>query len=295
MKLLHNILGILLGIVAAFLLFLVLFFTPLVSSFTKMLQPQTIQQLLNEVDLQEELQKIIDQNSFSELNGLDTAFVKDIVKSELMEEIIEIYIENLLGVLEEDDVKLLSEKQITPLLKKHLPEMSALLKSYLPPEITLTDAQISEYTLTTIEPLILEIASMLPTLEELGLDEGMISFLQYTYDKTILKYTLLAVIILSAIILFLRFPRFKGFMWLTVIYTISALQFLCIKVYLSMEDIPDLEDLPAPILKFFADEYQLTTLITFVCAIAFLVIFIAGRKIFPPKENTEFTSSEDSF
>lgn len=295
MKLLHNIIGVFLGIVAAFLLFIALFCTPLVYTFTKMLQPQTILHLLDEVNVQEELQKMIDQSSLPTLDGLDTTFVEDIVKSELMEEIIGIYIDNLLGVLEEDDVKLLAEEQITPLVKKHLPEMTELLKSHLPSEITLSDDQISEYTLSTIEPLVLEIASMLPTLEELGLDESMISLIRYTYDKTILKYTLLAVIILSAIILLLRYPRFKGFMWLTVIYTISALQFLCIKVYLSMDDIQDLEDLPAPILKFFANEYRLMTLITFVCAAVFLVIFIVGRKTFPPKENVEFTSSENSF
>lgn len=295
MKLLHNILGVFLGIICACLLFIALSCTPIVYSFTKMLQPQTILQLLEEVNVQGELQKILDQSSLPTLDGLDTAFVEDVVKSELMEEIIGIYIENLLGVLEEDDVKLLSEEQITPLVKKHLPEMTELLKANLPPEITLSDEQISEYTLTAIEPLVLEIASMLPTLEELGLDEGMISLIQYTYDKTILKYTLLAVIILSAIILFLRYPRFKGFMWLTVIYTLSALQFLCIKVYLSMDNIPDFDDLPAPILKFFAGEYQLVTRITFVCAAVFLVVFILGRKIFPPKNNTELISSENTF
>lgn len=295
MKILFNILGVLLGIVASFLLFIALFFTPIISISTKMLQPETMQELLDQVDLQDELQKIVAQNTPTGLEGVDTALVEDLINSELMAALLGIYIENLLGILEKDDVKLLAEEQITPLLKEHLPEMTALIKSHLPAEVSLTDEQISGYALTTIEPLLLEITSALPTLEELGLDEGMISVIRYTYDKTILKYALLAVILLSAIILFLRHPRFKGFMWLTVIYGFFALLYFCIYKYCFMKDVQQLEEMPIPILEFIGLEYQRSAIIAFVCTAVFLVVFIAGRKIFKPKKTTDPTPLTSSF
>jgi hypothetical protein len=220
--------------------------------------------------------------------------VEDLINSELMKEILGMYIENLLGILERDDVQLLAEEQIAPLMKKHLPEMTELIKSYLPAEINISDEQISEYASTTIEPILSEITSALPTLEELGLEEGMITVIRYTYDKTILKYTLLAVIILSALILFLRFPRFKGFMWLTILYGFYALLYFCIYKYCFMKEVQQLEELPVPILEFIGVHYQHCALIVFVCTILFLVIFVAGRKISPPRRTAELVSLEDA-
>ena len=295
MKILFNILGVLLGIVTAFLLFLALFCAPGVSACTKMLQPETIQELLDEIDLPDELEKMIAQNSFTEFNGLDTAFVEDLIHSELMKELLEIYIENLLGILEEDDITLLSEKQIAPLLEEHLPEMTGLIGPYLPAEIELTDEQLTEYVSDTLEPLISEIVSMLPTLEDLGLEEGMISVIRYTYDKTILKYTLLAVIILSGLILFLRFPRFKGFMWLTVLYGFFTLLYFCIYKYCFMKEVQKLEELPIPILEFIGFEYQRCSIIVLACTVAFLIVFIVGRKLCPPRrQNEELVSLEEA-
>lgn len=295
MKILFNILGVLLGIVAAFLLSLALFLAPLVSTSTKLLQPDTIQQTLKDMNLQEELQKIIEQNAPTELSGVNIAFVEDLLNSELMEGLLEIYIENLLGILEEDDVKLLGKEHIAPLLETHLPEMTNLIKPHLPAEISLTDAQISEYALSTLEPILLEITAILPSLDDMGLDETTISLIQYTYDKTILKYTILAVAVLSVIIILLRFPRFKGFMWLTVIYSSSALLFFCINKYLLMDDIRHVEDMFMPILDFFAAEYLSSAFVIFICALAFLVVFIVGRKVFNPSAISEHTSHEDSF
>ena len=295
MKILFNIIGVLLGIAASFLLFLALFCTPIVTASTKMLQPETMQQLLDQIDLQDELQKLVGENTPIGLDGVDTAFVEDLINSELMGELLEIYIENLLGILEKDDVTLLAEEQIAPLLEKHLPEMTGLIKSHLPAEVTLTDEQISEYTVTTIEPILSEITSALPTLEELGLEEGMITVIRYTYDKTILKYTLLAVVILSALILFLRFPRFKGFMWLTIHYGFFTLLYFCIYKYCFMKDVQQMEEMPIPILEFFGYEYRSSAIIAFICTVVFLVVFITGRKIHIPRQTEELTSLEDSF
>lgn len=294
MKILFNILGVILSIAVSFLLFLALFFTPIVSASTKMLQPETIQQLLDQINIQEELQKLVTQNTPVRLEGVDTALVEDLINSDLMEELLGIYIENLLGILDTDDVTLFEEEQIAPLIKKHLPEMTGFVKSNLPAEVTLTEEQLAEYALTSLEPILSEIVSALPTLEELGLDEGMISVIRYTYDKTILKYTLLAVIILSAFILFLRFPRFKGFMWLTVLYGFYALLYFCIYKYCFLKDVQQLEELPVPILEFIGYEYQRYSIIAFVCTVAFLIIFIVGRKLCPPRKTEDLVSLEES-
>ena len=55
MKILFNILGVLLGFVAALLLSVALFLTPFVSAITKLIQPETIQQTLNDMNLEKEL------------------------------------------------------------------------------------------------------------------------------------------------------------------------------------------------------------------------------------------------
>jgi hypothetical protein len=61
-----------------------------------------------------------------------------------------------------------------------------------------------------------------------------------------------------------------------------------------MKEVQQLEELPVPILEFIGVHYQRCALIVFVCTILFLVIFVAGRKISPPRRTEELVSLEDA-
>ena len=158
-KIFFNILGILLAIILSIFTLIVLLATPTISVGTSLFKPDTIQQVIQDMNLSVQLEKTLKDSVPADLQNLDMKFVDDLMTSELMSDILQLYIDNLVGILENDHMESINQQQIQELLNKHTPSLVTMTRSYLPTEIPLSDAEISNYANDMLEPALLTMVS----------------------------------------------------------------------------------------------------------------------------------------
>ena len=134
-KTIFNILGILFAIIFSVITLLLLPVIPLVSTCTTLLQPDTIQEFLQDMHLSEQLESTLKNSAPSDLQSLDMKFIDDLMASELMEDIIQLYLDNLFDVLESDHMENINQQQIQTLLDTHTPSLVSMIRPYLPTEL----------------------------------------------------------------------------------------------------------------------------------------------------------------
>ncbi len=297
-KIIFNILGILLAIIFSFLTFSFLVTSPVISTGTALLQPDTLQQIISDMDLSKQLESTLKQSAPDELAELDVEFINDLVDSELVGDILELYIDNLMGVLEDDRMESINQSQIHKLLDKHMPDLVTMVRNSLPEEVPVTDAEITDYAITTIEPALVSMVAELPSLEDMGVDDTTIDIIHMLYQGTIAKFSLIMIIVLSVLIVLVRFPRFKGFLWLGITYLLASgiLASLSTQADTFMTSLipADAADTLGfaitPIANLFKNHMNTSARNTVICGIVFVLIFVTGRillSVLKKKENNE--------
>lgn len=285
LKILGNIFSILLAIIFSVFTFATLVSTPVISTGTAILQPDTLQEILTEMDLSKQLASTLKQSAPTELSELDTDFVNDLIGSELVGDILTLYTDNLLGVLEDDRMENINQSQIHHLLAKHMPDLVTIVRSSLPEEVPVTDAEITDYAIATIEPALLSMVAELPDLEDMGLDETAINTIHMLYNGTWFKLSLGLIAVLSILIVLLRFPRFKGFLWLGITYLPASVTLALasgqadtlIKMFLPSEATDTLGFALEPIVTLIKNHMNTGARNIAVCSVIFILVFIIGR------------------
>lgn len=285
LKIIGNIFAILLAIILSLFTFASLVSTPVISTGTALLQPDTLQKVLTDMDLSKQLESTLKQSAPAELSELDVDFVNDLIGSDLMGDILELYIGNLMGVLEDDRMESINQSQIHTLLEKHMPSLVAMVRKSLPEEVPVSDTEITDYTIATIEPALISMVSELPDLEDLGVDETALTIIHKLYDDTLVKLALGLIAVLSILVVLLRFPRFKGFLWLGITYLLASVILVLVSkqsdtfvdTLLPSEATDTLGFALEPILN--QVKYHLNTGARniAICAVVFILIFILGR------------------
>jgi len=294
-KNIFNISGIILAIFLSLFTFATLLTTPVVSTCTSLLQPQTIQQFLQNMNFSEQLENTLKESAPTDLQNLDVKFIDDLIASELMNDIMQLYIDNMIGLLEKNSVENISQQQIQTLLVKHTPTLTTMIHPYLPKDIPLSDSDINNYAYAMLEPALLTLVTELPTLEDFGIDNTTLTLIHMLYSGTLLKYCILAIGILSLLIFLCRFPRFKGLMWLGVIYLLSAMILFLVSenvkalftYLLSTESYESFFLVIEPIIDLFKTELTTYGRTIIILGFVFSSIFIFGRLLFSVKTRTD--------
>lgn len=285
LKIVGNILGILLAIVFSIFTFASLVSSPVISTGTALLQPNTLQEILTEMDLSKQLESTLKESAPAELSELDTDFVNDLIGSELVGDILTLYTDNLLGILEDDRIESINQSQIHKLLEKHMPDLVTMVRSSLPEEVPVTDAEITNYAIATIEPALVSMVAELPDLEDMGVDETTITTIHMLYNGTLSKIFLGLITVLSLLIALLRFPRFKGFMWLGITYLLASVTLALaskqadtfIDILLPAEATDTLGFALEPIVNLIKNHMNTGARNIGICSMIFILIFIVGR------------------
>ncbi|MBP3351020.1 MAG: hypothetical protein J6L65_01285 [Lachnospiraceae bacterium] len=286
-KFILNFFGILLAIILSIITLGTLIITPIISSVSSFLQTDTLHKMISDINLSDMFESHITEAAPDSWDDLDVEFIDEFMSSELVKDIIDLYLNNLLGLVEQDRIDSINQEQIDMLLNKHMPEMISIIRPQIPAELPVTDAEITQYATSALTPILVELVALLPTLEDLGLDSTTISILHMLHNGTLLRYTIYAVLILSLLIVLCRFPRFKGFGWLSVAYLLATLiLFLLgqnaqniISALLSEEFLEKTEFLLQPLLNLFRSNFLLVARNTLIVAVACLLVFILGRKL----------------
>lgn len=286
-KFILNFFGILLAIILSIITLGTLIITPIISSASSFLQTDTLHKMISDINLSDMFESYITEAAPDSWDDLDVEFIDEFMSSELVKDIIDLYLNNLLGIFEQDRIDSINQEQIDMLLNKHMPEMISIIRPRIPAELPVTDAEITQYATSALTPILVELVALLPTLEDLGLDSTTISILHMLHNGTLLRYTIYAVLILSLLIVLCRFPRFKGFGWLSVAYLLATLiLFLLgqnaqniISALLSEEFLEKTDFLLQPLLNLFRSNFLLVARNTLIVAVTCLLVFILGRKL----------------
>lgn len=286
-KFILNFFGILLAIILSIITLGTLIITPIISSASSFLQTDTLHKMISDINLSDMFESYITEAAPDSWDDLDVEFIDEFMSSELVKDIIDLYLNNLLGIVEQDRIDSINQEQIDMLLNKHMPEMISIIRPRIPAELPVTDAEITQYATSALTPILVELVALLPTLEDLGLDSTTISILHMLHNGTLLRYTIYAVLILSLLIVLCRFPRFKGFGWLSVAYLLATLiLFLLgqnaqniISALLSEEFLEKTDFLLQPLLNLFRSNFLLVARNTLIVTVACLLVFILGRKL----------------
>lgn len=292
LKTILNLFGILLAIILSLFTFATLLATPVVSAGTSLLKPDTIQQVIQDMNLSEQLEKTLKESAHSDLQNLDVKFIDDLMASELMNDILQLYIDNMVGLLEKDYMETINQQQIQELLNKHTPTLVTMTRSYLPSDLPLSDTEISKYACDMLEPALLTMVSTLPTLEELGIDNTTLAIIHMLYNGILLKYCFVGMGILSALVFLCRFPRFKGFMWLGITYLFSAIVLFLVTGNVDAFISSRLPESAKESLSFAIEPISSLLKTTFTnygriiisLAIVFIILFVLGRFLLSGKK-----------
>lgn len=285
LKIILNIFGILLAIVFSILTFASLVSTPVISTGTALLQPDTLQKVLTEMDLSKPLESTLKKSAPAELSELDADFVNDLIGSDLVGDILTLYTDNLLGVLEDDRMERINQAQIHKLLEKHMPDLVTMVRSSLPEEVPVSDAEITDYAIATIEPALVSMVAELPDLEDMGVDETALTTIHMLYNGTLVKLSLGLVAVLSLLVVLLRFPRFKGFLWLGITYLAAAVTLVLaskqadtfVDTLLPSETTDTLGFALDPIVNLIKNHMNTGARNIAICSGVFILIFVLGR------------------
>ena len=290
LKILLNIFGILTAFILSLLLAAILLTTPLVSTASSFLKPESLYKVLKTIDFAYFFQASDD----SQLGQLNPKLLNELLETEFAEDVITLYVNNLLNALENIDAgTALTPDDITKLADEHITELLPIVKSQIGIDLPLTDEQIQTYAQQYIGNIAPEIASMLPTLGDFGIDNTILTILHNLHSGKALRSLLLVAGILSFLVLLCRFPRFKGFMWLGVTYLCSSL-FLFLLAFtvkstgisLFTELIPISKIIVAPFFSGLTAGVFRGASIILGFAAAFIIIFILGRKLFCQKKSS---------
>lgn len=221
-KTIFNILGILLAIIFSVLTLSFLITSPVISTGTALFQPDTLQQILIDMDLSQQLESTLKKTVPADLPELDVDFVNVLVESDLTNDLLKLYVDNLMSVLETKHMESINQTQVHQVLETHMPDLIYMIRSSLPSEVPISDTQLTDYAITTIEPVLLSMVSELPNPQDFGVNDTTLSIIHILYKGILAKFFLGLIAILSILIVLVRFPRFKGFLWLGITYLLAS-------------------------------------------------------------------------
>lgn len=282
-----NILGILAALILSLPLTVMLLATPFVSAGSSFLQTESLQRVVDQLDFSELLRDSLEGET------LEGELLDELMETKFMEEVLALYVEDFFLALDgEGGQKHLTPDTFSQLLREHIDVLLPIMKGYIGINIPLPEKELASLVLSMLEAEAEDIIGMLPTMEDLGLDESVILAVKYLRQGTVLKAFIGAAVVLSIFIALCRCVGFKGFLWLGVVYFFSAL-IVCITALLARnfgavllnESVPEAEVVLESVLEVFTTEVLKGAGVLAGLAIGFILVFVLGRKIHK-KENS---------
>jgi len=286
-KWIGNALGILMAAILSLILMAMLILAPVVSAGGSLLQAENLQQVVNDIDFTEVIKGSIEEGS------VEGELLNELMETKLMEELLALYVEDFFAVLDGENVqKKLTADTLKNLMNDHMEELLPIMKSYIGVDIPLPEETLSNLVSQMLEAEAEEIIEMLPSPEDLGLDESVVMTVRALREGILLKALIIVIAVLSLLIVLCRFVRFKGFMWLGVGYCLPAAMVLAAALFirnygaaLINELVPEAEVILECVLSVLTSQMLKGTGVIAGAGVIFILIFALGRRIHK-KENT---------
>ena len=230
-KIILNIFGILLAVILSIVLFASLIATPVVSAATKLISPNTINQVIDEIDFEVILENSIPEESES---AIPKEVISKVFETQAAKDfIITLYTSEISAAFKGDVTEGITADQIKQIFNDNIDEITDIMYQYVPKGENISKEELKTNLTQELDVLSDDLAKQLPDVNQLigeGNDNELIQTASFVFSGTLLNAFIFACVILSGLIYALRFPRFKGFMWLGVVYLLATLVVLAIGI-----------------------------------------------------------------
>lgn len=281
LKSICNVFGILIAIVLSLVLLVFLIVSPVFSGVTSLVRSETLHGIVRQIDFSELI--VADPSDPS------AAILGELMQTELIDEVMELYIDDVLSYLDGSTQSALTADTINSLVQTHMDELLPIMREYAGADPAIDDETLKQVIVSMFDGEAL--IEMLPSPADLGITEEVIFALSLVRSNVLLTGSIILFAVLSLLIFCLRWPRFKGFMWLAVVYIIGALFNLtsgagvsvAIPTLVSGYE-PGLSGVLSPVLAVLTRSFLINGAVLGVLAIVFIVIFALGRKALKKKK-----------
>ena len=289
-----NVIGILISIVLSIALLALLICAPVVSATTSFVQTDTIHEMIETIDYSEIIRSNPELSTSLQAMGLDAEMVDQLLHTDLVGSMIDLAVENIISILEGQtpDTAELSA-QIDALFDTHTDELQSFLLSLLPEGIPVTNDMIQLILAPLRESLCNVLIESMPTAESLGITPEVTNGIYAMHSGLILQGLIIAIAVLCVLILIFRFPRFKGFLWLGIVFFIGtafsaliagAANFAAPLIAVELD--PAMLSVAEPFLSMLAEKLWIGTGVILGFAVLFTVIYSVAKVFSRKKEKT---------
>lgn len=283
-KIIMNIFGIIGASILSVLLVIALTAMPIVSAATSFIQGENIHKIISSVDYSEIIASEMDLGGSGQ--SVEGEMINQLMQSEMMEELVDLCVENIFESVDKNQVSVISPGDIEDIAKDHEDEIKDLIKEYVGDSIPLTEEVLDEMSDSLIQEYSVEIAEMLPTVEDLGLDKEILNVIMNLKNGTYFWIVFSIVAALTLIVMLCQVMRFKGFMWIGVDYLVASvftlISFFAIKV-IDLRTMFDLDTSVSSVLDtiigIISSEMLKCTGVIAGLGVVYIIIFIVGRKV----------------
>ena len=219
-KTIMNVLGILLAVVVSFVLAIVLVGTPVVSGAASFFKPDNMSKIIRSMDFE----KLLFENETLQASlGEYGPFLDALKDTDVLEEVAGLYVEDMLASLNGSSERHLTADAVQELLVKNMEDIMPVVKAQLGDVAAfLPEEELEAYVASYVGAYGEDIISVLPDINELGLSEDVLAGVRLLGEGAIVMALYVGIAVLSLLLVLLRFPRFKGFIWLGVVLLLSA-------------------------------------------------------------------------
>lgn len=221
MKVIMNVLGVLLAIPVALILVVWLVAAPVLMSAASWVQPDTIKQIIRDIDYDAILEDV----------DTETPQLEEFMQTEAVAELVEMYVEDLLAQLEGKPAgTLFNEQSVRERLEAHWDELLPIFREFLRTEAdgtvdpdTIPDEELKEKIREAFDETIPDLIEDMGTVEELGINVPEVQLaVQLLRSYRLTMAVVLVAVLLSVLLFLFRVYRLRGFIWLAVVYFITA-------------------------------------------------------------------------
>lgn len=290
-KIIMNIFGIIAASFLSVLLVIVLMATPLISAVSAFFEGENIHKILSGIDYAKIIEAEIGETEFSGETELETEIINDLMESDMMKDVVKLCVDNIFEVVDGNTgADKVTAEDITEIAKEHMDELKKILKDNLASDIPLTDEILEEMTRAAVEEYSAQIAEMMPTAKDIGLNRDVLNVISNLRNGTYFWIAFAVAAGLTLLVMLCQVMRFKGFMWIGIDYLVASIGTVILAFSIKVTDFATLigekligNSVLSTVTGIISKEMLIGAGILAGSGILFIVVFVVGRKLLKKK------------
>ncbi len=286
-----------LGVIGAVLLcvplILTLMVTPMYSAVTSLLTPQTLTQVVREIDYSELVKDAADQ--VADDDRMPAEMIKEVMDTPFAEELIADYTDELMGMLKNGaSVGALTADSFATLVQTHEKDLIGIIRKYAPEAQNISDEQLGGLLKEMADEYGEEIVETLPTAEDVAqlVPTQGANALSVVVSNAVPVALIITVLVLAGLTFACLLHRFRGLLWLGIEALVACLPLAAIYAVLGTLGPDLLEGTPPSVVNAVIGALSgnlLTATIVLVCVGVILIAGFIAYRVWDKRRTNELS------